>query len=503
MSSSDDRQSLSGAGWLVSADALIALSELVDVPVIAVSGGAVVHTNQALRTLHQPARTADDADAPASSVRGLSDPFAPFLTGAMLLQPLGEGAQLELRWVEPSEWRRVELLRDQHRVMDSMARFAGGVAHDYNNLLAVVLQHAELAERAALALPDAPVSLIESVREIARISQRGAALARSLLVLARQSATEPSVIDVDAALFALRPELERVLGAGIELVLEVGSGAKRLAFATGQLEQVLLQLARNARDAMGGVGECRVAASLVRLPPRGGPHASCAGHHVRLAVSDTGVGVPEEVVPHIFEPFFSTKPEPIGRGLGLSLAYAILRAAGGELVLEPGPGGRGATFACYAPLASTEERSRVSSRPPPARRSGPTQRTRILVVDDERPLRRAVARLLAEVGYDVAQAASASAALRMCDERAPDLVLTDVVMPGQSGAELALLLAERHPDVRVVFMSGYPADSLRHCGLDPGQLSYLQKPFSRTELLTALAHQLGSDLAVASGGARE
>lgn len=372
------------------------------------------------------------------------------------------------------ERTRLQTQLEQLRRTESLGRLAGGIAHDFNNMLAVILNYVELAEHRVGTGADAA----DALRHIRDAAERSAEMTQQLLALSRGPASEASPVDVNAAVSSLEPVLASTLGDQIEYRVELGERLWRVRLARAPLQRILLNLAANARDAMpdGGVfsvctANVQVDSVLARypgLPP---------GRYVQLEIGDTGPGMPEEVADHIFEPFFTTKEVGAGTGLGLSIIDGIIRQVGGHISVWSEPGA-GTTFTVYLPADDVGP-----TQPSPAARP----RT-ILVVDDERPLRRAVARMLSDSGYVVLQAADGVEALGLLEQHDEEvgLVLTDVLMPEMSGVELAKRLEELHPSVGVVFMSGYTHGLIAKSGLDAGKLLYLQKPFAKEELLDKL-----------------
>jgi two-component system cell cycle sensor histidine kinase/response regulator CckA len=350
--------------------------------------------------------------------------------------------------------------------LEAIGRLAGGVAHDINNLLTVVLSCADL-----LARTSAPRSSSQDyIAEITRASERGAALTRQLLTFSRKQPTQTRVIDLNTVVLDLQTMLKRLIGERIELVTSLGDDLHVRA-DPGQVEQVIVNLVLNARDALGERGGKIVigtGALLVREPM----NSVVPGKYVVLRVDDDGAGMTDEVKAHLFEPFFTTKPRGKGTGLGLATVYGIVKQSGGHVNARSNVG-EGTSFEVLLPLVE----GAIDASLAPLAVARPRGNETILLVEDEAPLRRLVSEVLAESGYVVVAASNGEEAIRVSDERSArgepiDLVVTDVVMPGMSGRQLATLVRRSWPSVRVLLMSGYDDDASR--GDDP----VLAKPFS-------------------------
>ena len=361
--------------------------------------------------------------------------------------------------------------------MDAVGRLAGGIAHDFNNLLTVIQSFSDLL------LGSLPAGSAEhaDVDEIRKAATRAAALTRQLLTFSRQQVIEQHAVDLGATVVGLKGMLGRLLGENIAVVTEVPEGLGLVLCDPGQMEQVIVNLAINARDAMprGGplaisVANVDVDREFAALRPPLAP-----GPYVRLSVRDRGVGMTDEVKSRIFEPFFTTKEVGRGTGLGLSTVYGIVRQSGGHVQVDSAPE-HGSAFDIYLPRLAGEERVRSAS---PAHSPAVGHET-ILLVEDEPELRSVTKRILASRGYDVIVACDGAEALEiaLADEGRINAILTDVVMPRLSGPEFIERLRASGRRIPVVFMSGYSdVDSLGHVTLAPGDL-YLQKPFSADDL---------------------
>jgi two-component system cell cycle sensor histidine kinase/response regulator CckA len=376
-----------------------------------------------------------------------------------------------------SETRGLEQRIHQSQKLEAVGRLAGGVAHDFNNLLAVILGTSDLlALEAGLS-----ANAIEYVAEIHQVSSSARELVSQLMTFSRRSVVRPEVFDVNEQLRSSTKLLRRLINERVELELEFDQRQAWVRIDPTQFEQVLINLAVNASDAMPSGGRLSYATTIVEL--RAGPSASSEPvHHVCIEVHDTGTGIAPDVLPQVFEPFFTTKRAGKGTGLGLANVYGILRQAGGDVEVESTLG-RGTSFRVYLPLAPAPTAS-VSPSPPAV--GLPRGSEHVLLVEDNEAVRASMVKLLAALGYAVTSAVDGVDALeRIADQPGIDLVLTDLMMPRLGGAELAERLAERHPDLPVMFMSGnLDVDELRE-QVEQGHVQFLQKPVSLHELALA------------------
>ncbi len=366
--------------------------------------------------------------------------------------------------------------------MEAIGRLAGGVAHDFNNILTAIGGYSDLL------LADLPPDdrRRHDVEEIHQATQRAATLTQQLLAFSRRQVLQPKVISLNALVPNIEKMLRRLIGEDILFATVLHPSLGNVRADPGQLEQVIVNLAVNARDAMPDGGRLTIETRNVELDEAyTAEHPAVKpGRYVLLAVTDTGVGMDEETKARIFEPFFTTKVRGKGTGLGLATVYGIVQQTGGHIWPYSEPG-RGTTMRVYLPRvdAPADPIEHPRDVAPETLRGSET----ILVVEDEAPVRTVTRQLLERNGYTVLEAPDGPTALALVDGKAGnrhiDLLLTDVIMPGMSGRELAAQLNARRPNVRVLFMSGYTDDAVvRHGMLEPG-LAYLEKPFRPTALL--------------------
>ena len=386
-----------------------------------------------------------------------------------------------------TEQRRIEQQLIQSQRMEAIGNLAGGVAHDFNNLLTGIIGYLGFVKRRLP--PDAGVH--QDLAEIERAARRAAALTSQLLSYARRQMVVPTSVDLSAAVSALTPMMRRLLGEDIEVTEELAESLAPTRVDPGQLEQVLLNLVANARDAMpsGGKLLLRTRAAVLtedaaRLQAEARP-----GSYVAIDVEDTGVGMSPDVQAHIFEPFFTTKPTGSGTGLGLAMCYGIVKQADGHIMVESEPG-VGSRFTVLLPQNGDHPQAPGTADASGARQGSET----ILLVEDDETVRGVTRRILRGMGYTVLEAGSAAEARTHIGEtdRRIDLLLTDIVMPGGSGRELAQEITTARPHMRVLFMSGYTADVILRQGVVQESVAFLAKPFTEAALAQALRHTLES-----------
>jgi PAS domain S-box-containing protein len=386
--------------------------------------------------------------------------------------------------VDVTEHKRLEAQLQQAQKLEAVGRLAGGIAHDFNNLLGVILGYSEILGRQASEAQRAKLD------QITKAAERAAGLTRQLLAFSRRQVIEPEVLDLNLLLSDLQTMLGRMIGEDIDLAIVPGADLGQVKADPGQLEQVVMNLSVNARDAMPDGGLLRLETANVELDAReAARHPTMApGPYVLLTVSDTGCGMEKEMLSKIFDPFFTTKEPGKGTGLGLATVYGIVKQAGG-FVWVYSEVGQGTTFKIYLPRVD----ERVSASEPRETATPSKGWETILLVEDEASLRAITREILEEHGYRVVQAADASEAMGISD-RHPEpihLLVTDVVMPGLNGRQLADSLLALRPSLSVLFMSGYTDDVIAHRGvLDPGTL-FLSKPFTTQALLRRVREALG------------
>jgi PAS domain S-box-containing protein len=382
--------------------------------------------------------------------------------------------------------RKLQSQLRQAQKMEAVGRLAGGIAHDFNNLLTAIKGNAGLL---LAELPGAS-PWREDAEEIERAAQRASDLTRQLLAFSRRQVLQPRVVDMNAVIGETHRMLRRLIEEDVRIDVRLSPQPGWVRADPGQVEQVVLNLAVNARDAMAGGGTLTIRTGVAQVPPEPGaawPYYVAAGDYVRLDVEDTGPGIVPEVMQHLFEPFFTTKPAGKGTGLGLSTVYGIVKQSGGYVWAE-NPEGRGSRFVVLLPRAADgEPPSAAPARPLLGEGGGAT----VLLVEDEETVRSLTRRVLQRGGYRVLEAADASQALEVARGHAGtiDLLLTDVVMPGGGGPQVALAVTRLRPGTRVLYMSGYPGDSIAEHGLPP-HVDLLPKPFSPETLLQRVSDAL-------------
>jgi two-component system, cell cycle sensor histidine kinase and response regulator CckA len=411
-----------------------------------------------------------------------------------------QAEQARLRAEAESE--RVEARMHRTQRLESLGQLAGGVAHDFNNLLAVILNYGTFViEEAAEPDPDL-AAIARDGEQIVRASKRGTELTHQLLAFARREVVRPQVLDLNQVILDVEQMLRRSIGEHIALATRLGAGVPPITADPGQMEQVLVNLAVNARDAMPAGGRLTIETGAVDIDDDQAANRPGLdpGRYARVRVSDTGSGMAKEVVDRAFEPFYTTKRSGEGTGLGLATVYGIVTQARGSVQIYSEPG-LGTTVTIMLPVTDDPD-AVVAAGPEPARDGGRGNGETILVVEDEPALRDLACRILDNAGYRVLSAEGGAAALDLAGRHSGeiDLLLTDVIMPGILGKELAERLLARDPRVRVLFMSGYAQPILASRGtLDPG-VTLIEKPFGKSELLAAVHRQL---TAARAGAGRE
>ncbi|MBS2027638.1 MAG: response regulator [Deltaproteobacteria bacterium] len=393
--------------------------------------------------------------------------------------------------------RRSEEQLRQSQKMEAVGKLAGGIAHDFNNALTVVLSYSTMAVRELKASDP----LREDLEEIRKAGERAAALTRQLLAFSRQQVLAPQVLDVNDVVRSMEKMLRRLIGEDIDLKVKVSTNLYSVLADPGQLEQVIMNLVVNARDAMPQGGGLIIETENVRLDVGyASTHFEVSpGEYVMLAVSDTGMGMDAQTQARIFEPFFTTKGPGKGTGLGLSTVYGIVKQSKGHIWVYSEPG-KGTTFKIYVPRHGDVAQP-VAAEPPEV--TNLTGNETILLVEDDEQVRLVARGILRKSGYNVLEARNAGEALLIC-ERHPQrihLLLTDVVMPQVNGVELAKRLGAVRPDMKVICMSGYTGEAVLQHGIIDSGLAYIQKPLTPASLLTKLRQVLDRDEPRSGAGA--
>jgi two-component system cell cycle sensor histidine kinase/response regulator CckA len=428
------------------------------------SDGAELPVDIAVSALH-----ADTGVITVAAVRDITDRLA------------AEAERRRLR--EETDRQKLEARMQQAQRLESLGQLAGGIAHDFNNLLAVILNYAAFIIEDAAGSPPAA-----DAEQIARAARRGSDLTHQLLAFARREVIRPRPLDLNAVVTEVHQMLDRSLGEHIDLTVRTTDALPAVMADPGQMEQVLVNLAVNARDAMPTGGRLTIETAEVRVDAE---HSAARaglspGRYLRLRVSDSGTGMPKEVIDKAFEPFFTTKPSGQGTGLGLATVYGIITQAGGTVQIYSEPG-IGTTFTILLPVTDVQAQEVVPEETD-ERLAG--HGATVLVVEDEDALREVTSRILVRGGYTVLTADGGEAALRIAADNSIDVLLTDVVMPGMLGKDLADAVTTRYPRTKVLFMSGYAQPVLTDHGTLAADVHLLEKPFTSAELMRALHDEL-------------
>lgn len=398
----------------------------------------------------------------------------------------GIGPQVVALTRDVSERRVLEQQVAQMQKLEAVGRLAGGLAHDFNNLLTIVLGRADSLLEGVVAHSDAapgPAELATGLQEIRDAAHRASGLIGQLLAIGRRGTPEPQSIDLNAAIREFTPLLERLAGADTTFEVDLDPELWRLRADPVQVEQILMNLVVNARDALDNAGRIAVTTRNVQVggPGGGAPPLLVAGEYVLLAVHDDGRGMDEETVARIFEPFFTTRTE--GSGLGLASVYAIVHENGGGVSVESRPA-LGTTFRVYLPRADDADDAVDQSV---------TGSETILLVEDDDAVRSLMSTMLGRLGYVVHAFAGPHDALAAADamDVVPDLLLSDVIMPGLKGPELAQRLRQRFPDIHTLYISGYSNAALQRYGIRDDDALLVQKPFTARTLARTVRQALG------------
>jgi PAS domain S-box-containing protein len=391
--------------------------------------------------------------------------------------------------VDITERKLLENQLQQSRRMEAVGRLAGGIAHDFNNLLTIIKGYAELAQQRAGVQPD----LRADVQQIENAAERASALIRQLLAFSRRQVLQPKVLDLNAIVLGLDKLLARLMGEHIEMVTRCGANVGHVKADPAQVEQVIMNLVVNARDAMPEGGRLTVETVNVDLDSTyARDHVTVKpGPYVMLAVSDNGIGMSPETVAHIFEPFYTTKGSGQGTGLGLSTVYGIVKQSGGYIWVYSEPG-KGTTFKVYLPRVQELADPKQEVVIPGVNKGSET----VLLVEDDGAVRELASMILSSNGYLVLPAQDALEAEHFSANHSGEihLLLTDIMMPGTSGRELARRISARHPRARVLYMSGYTDNVLAQGGVLEEGVSFLQKPFTPAALSQKVRDVLDSSV---------
>jgi PAS domain S-box-containing protein len=380
-----------------------------------------------------------------------------------------------------TETKALALQLSQAQKMESVGRLAGGVAHDFNNLLSVIIGYSDVI----LGSPDLDSQLQKQTEEIRKAGNRAAGLTRQLLAFSRQQVMEPKVLNLNSIVIETEKMLRRLIGEDIEFQTKLAADMGSVKADPGQIEQILMNLAVNARDAMPRGGRLTIETAEAELDEDyARHHPPCVpGWYIVLTVTDTGVGMDQETKAHIFEPFFTTKDVGKGTGLGLATVYGIVKQSGGYVWVYSELG-HGSVFKVYLPRIDKSERHAPAKDVTP---EGVNRSETVLVVEDEESVRALICSILGQYGYTVLEAANPAEALKIAQQQQPiHLLLTDVVMPGMSGPAMAKKIQAMRPELKILFMSGYAGGFGAAHGLLEDGTPLLQKPFSKNALLQRL-----------------
>ena len=384
-----------------------------------------------------------------------------------------------------TERKRAEDETRTAQKLEALGRLAGGIAHDFNNNLTAILGYVDLL----IDRVDPRESIARDLTEVRRAAERSAGLVRRLLAFGRRQVLQTKPVDLHAVITTVAPMLERLLGEHVKVDVLGTPGVRAVNGDASELEQVIINLALNARDAMPGGGTLTI--ETANAEPSPDQRAAMGpGPYVLMRISDTGDGMSAQVRDQIFDPFFTTKPAGKGTGLGLSAVYGIIKQLNGFVWVDSEPGA-GSTFYVYLPVATEEAggTETIAARHP----SAPSQAHTVLVVEDEETVRRFIKRALQSSGFSVLEAQSPDDALAIAARGEPiTLLLTDVVMPRMSGPELARRLRAARPDLPVLYMSGYPSSVVMSESEASAAIPLLAKPFTTTQLVARIYHTLAA-----------
>lgn len=400
--------------------------------------------------------------------------------------------------IDNTEQKNLEMRFAHSQKMQAVGQLAGGVAHDFNNLLTAMIGFCDLL---LMRHPAGDPSFAD-IMQIKQNANRAANLVRQLLAFSRRQTLQPKILDITDVLAELSHLIRRLIGENIELNMQHGRDMGMIKVDQGQLEQVIINLAVNARDAMNNGGELTIRTSDVRITPATRPGRNMIspaaedsitdGSYVLVEVVDTGCGIPKELIQQIFEPFFSTKEVGSGTGLGLSTVYGIVKQTGGYIYVNSQPN-LGTTFSIYFPRYESENNAAADNHD----KQGAADLTgsgTILLVEDETPVRTFAARALGNKGYKVLEADSAETALDIINQQGEriQIIITDVIMPGMTGPDMVVKILETYPDIKVIFISGYAEDAFVNSYGPDREFNFLPKPFTLKQLAAKVKEVLGS-----------
>jgi len=435
----------------------------------------------------EPMRTQRPVEAPLADKRRIMSIHVGGLPG--MADPQGRERLLHI--VDVTAFKELESQIAQSRKMQAVGQLAGGIAHDFNNLLTAMIGFCDLL----LQRHRAGDHSFADIMQIKQNANRAASLVRQLLAFSRQQTLRPKILDVTDTLAELSHLLRRLIGRGVVLKMIHGRDLGLVCVDQSQFEQVIINLAVNARDAMeqGGTLTIQTRNISVSRPVNFSLETMPPGDYVMIEVIDTGSGIPEEVLGRIFEPFFTTKPVGMGTGLGLSTVYGIVRQTGGFVGVDSKVG-KGTIFTIYLPRFAGQRSDEPAAEEAESSGAETPGSGTILLVEDEDPVRLFTARALRNKGYRVVEAKSGEAALQLLQELpdAVDLMITDAVMPGLDGPALVKLVRERRPGTRFICISGHTDDALRERINQAGDISFLPKPFSLKQLVLRVKEVMGS-----------
>jgi PAS domain S-box-containing protein len=399
---------------------------------------------------------------------------------------IGHCFDITERKMAESEKEKLQIQLTQAHKMESVGRLAGGVAHDFNNMLGVILGHIEMALEGV----DPEQPLYDDLLEVRKAAERSAELTRQLLTFARKQAVAPKVIDLNEAVEGMLKMLRRLIGEDIDLNWKPGRNLQPVKIDPAQIDQLLANLCVNARDAIAGVGKITIKTEVTSLD-----EAFCVGHpgfepgdYVMLGVTDNGCGMDQETIDHLFEPFFTTKEMGKGTGLGLASVYGIVKQNNGFIDVLSAPG-QGTSFYVYLPRIAVKSDHLPEKGLVPQTEHGCET---IMLVEDEPAILKMTTIMLKRLGYTVLATSKPGEAIRLAHEYPEriDLLITDVVMPEMNGRDLACALLSFHPGLKRLFMSGYTANVIAHHGVLDEGVHFIQKPFSRKDLAAKVRQTL-------------